>query len=151
MKFGMRNYKYLIIYTSKFEWIEMKFCMRNYKYLIIYTSKFECISFSILGSMTLQGLPSDVIEFIISIYTMENGFNFKGVGGGTGDFEVKRHVSKQIAIAQKLYIREWQKYTFSEGSLSALSEKSKMGSIGIPNKILASPLGKVCCDGVVFT
>ena len=28
-----------------------------------------------------------------------------GGGGGTGDFVVSRHVSKQIAIAQKLYAR----------------------------------------------
>ena len=35
--------------------------------------------------------------------------------------------------------------------LSALSKKFKMGSIDIPSKMLASPLGKICRDGVVFT
>ena len=62
-----------------------------------------------------------------------------------------RRVSKQIAIAQKLYTRGGQKYTFSESSLSALSKKFKMGSICIPSKILGSPSEKLCCDRVVFT
>ena len=64
---------------------------------------------------------------------------------------MSQHVSKQIAIAQKLYTRGGQKYTFSESSPSALSKKFQMESIGIPSKILASPLVKICCDGVVFT
>ena len=57
-----------------------------------------------------------------------------------GDFEVLRHFSKQIAIVKKLYTRGGKKYAFSESSLSALSKKFKMGSIGIPIIILASPL-----------
>ena len=61
------------------------------------------------------------------------------------------YVSKQIVIAQKLYTREGQKYTFSESSLSALSKKFKMGSKGIPSKILASLLGRICRDRVAFT
>ena len=56
---------------------------------------------------------------------------------------VLRHVSKQIAIAQEIYTRGGQK--------SALSKKVKMGSIGIPSTILASPSGKICRDAVVFT
>ena len=74
-----------------------------------------------------------------------------GGGGGTGDFEVSQHISKQIAIAQNLYTRGGQKYTFSESSLSALSRTFKMGSMGIPSKILASPLGKICSNGEVIT
>ena len=49
-----------------------------------------------------------------------------------------RHVSKQIAIQQR-----GQKYTFSERFLRAVSKKFQLGSIGIPSKILASPLGKI--------
>ena len=44
-----------------------------------------------------------------------------------------------------------QKYTFSESSLSSLSKKFKMESIGIISKILVSPSGEICLDGVVFT
>ena len=62
----------------------------------------------------------------------------------TGDFDVPRHVTTQIATAEKLYTRGGQKYTFSESSLPALSKKFKMGSIGIPSKILASSFGKIC-------
>ena len=71
--------------------------------------------------------------------------------GSTSDFEVLRHVSKQIATAQKLYAGGGQKYRFSESSLFAPSKKIKMGSIGIPSKILASPLRKICRNEVVFT
>ena len=61
-----------------------------------------------------------------------------------------RYVSKQIAIAQKLYTRDGKSIHF-ESSLSVLSRKFKMGSIGICSKILASPSGKICHDGAVFT
>ena len=64
---------------------------------------------------------------------------------------VTRHVSKQIATAQKLCTREGGKCVFSESSLSAISRKFKIGPIGIPSKTLASPLGKVFRDGIVFT
>ena len=64
----------------------------------------------------------------------------RGLKGGTGDFKLSQHVSKQMAIAQKLRIGGGggggQKYTFSESSLSSLSKKFKMGSIGMPSKIL---------------
>ena len=40
---------------------------------------------------------------------------------------------------------------FCESSLSALSRKFKMGSIGLPSKILVSTFGKTCHDGEVFT
>ena len=36
---------------------------------------------------------------------------------------------------------------FSESSMSALSKKFKMGSIGIPSKILVSPLTKFVATG----
>ena len=71
--------------------------------------------------------------------------------GGTGDFKVSRHVSKQIATGQKLYTREGQKYMFSESPLSALPRKLKIESIGTPSGILVSPLGKICRNRVVFT
>ena len=48
---------------------------------------------------------------------------------------MSQHVSKQIAIAQKLCTR---KPIFSESSLSALSKTFKQGSIGIHSKISLS-------------
>ena len=61
--------------------------------------------------------------------------------GGTGDFEVSRYLSKEIAIAQKLYTKGGggggQCIHFLK-TLSAFSKKFKMGSMGIPSKILAS-------------
>ena len=68
----------------------------------------------------------------------------RGGGSGTGDSQVSRHVSKQIAIVQKLYSRggRGQIYTFSESSLSALSKKLKMVSTGIPSKNFSEPFRK---------
>ena len=77
--------------------------------------------------------------------------NLWGAGGGTGDFQESRHILKQIAIAQKLYTRGGKSVLFSESSLSALCKKFKMGSIGVPSKILMSPSGKICRDRVVLT
>ena len=51
---------------------------------------------------------------------------------------MSRHVSKQIAIAKKLYTRGDGKSIHFLKALSALSKKFKMGSIGIPSKILES-------------
>ena len=102
--------------------------------------------------MALKFRPHAVkLMHLLKIYISNVLNRGGGGGGGTGDFEVFRHVSKQIAIARKLYTREGQKYTFSESSLSALSKNFKIGSIGILSNILASPLGKICRDGVVFT
>ena len=64
---------------------------------------------------------------------------------------MSQHVSKQITIAQKQYTRGGQTSVFSESSLSALSKKFKMVFIVILSKTLASLLGKISCDGVVFT
>ena len=61
-----------------------------------------------------------------------------------------RHVSKQIAIAEKLYTRGGKSIRLLK-ALSALSKKFKFGSIGIPSKILASHSEKICRDGVAFT
>ena len=74
-----------------------------------------------------------------------------GGRGGAGEFEVSRHASKQIATAQKLYNRRGLKYMFSGSSLFALFKTFMIGSIGIHSKVLASPLEKICGDGVVFT
>ena len=64
---------------------------------------------------------------------------------------MSRRVSEQVAIAQKLYSRDGQKYTLSESYLSAFCKKLKMRSIGVPSKILASTSGKICRHGAVFT
>ena len=55
---------------------------------------------------------------------------------------MSRHVLKQIAKAQRGYTRGGGgggSINFSESSLSALSKKFKMGSIGMASKMLVSP------------
>ena len=64
---------------------------------------------------------------------------------------MSRPVSKQIAIAHKLYTRRGKRIHFLRALCLLFQKKFKMGSISIPSKILASPLGKICRDGVVFT
>ena len=59
---------------------------------------------------------------------------------------------KQIAIVQKtIHQRVEGKSIQFLKVMSVLSKKVKMETIGILSKILASPSGKICRDGVIFT
>ena len=96
---------------------------------------------TIQSEITVLFCPQDKDKMVTSCFDVRAKLGGGGgrEGGGIGDFEVSQHVSKQIATAQKLYTR-WGEYTFCECSLSPLSKNVKIGSIGIPSKILASPL-----------
>ena len=50
------------------------------------------------------GWPLSIVIMTSFVKTKLRG----GGGGGTGDFKVSRHVSKQITTAQKLYTRSPQ-------------------------------------------
>ena len=56
-----------------------------------------------------------------------------------------------LVIAKNSTPEGLQKYTFCESSLSPLSSKFKMGTIGIPSKVLVRHLGKICRNRVVFS
>ena len=59
------------------------------------------------------------VSFVMAV----NSIPYISGGEGHRRFDMSRHVSKQIAIAQKLYTRGGQKQLFSESSLSAVSKK----------------------------